>query len=221
MQRLLALAILISLTGCAIFGGGTVDKKSIPALEKVAVVSYENNSIYPGLTDTVRLRLNTCLVKITKPHFVLHKEASKNPIVKEIARDRLAKPEERERIKETLGVDAVMFCTINSASFSEPSRDADPGGIATNVDRVPTGRKDGSTKIESISMSFKSSPKKKAKVSMSVEIISLTTGEVIYSNTEKFHDDRKRYSGKILLQSSARSCAGAVMDNYKWPGLED
>ena len=214
-----SIVLLVFIMGCAIFGGSTVDKENIPKLEKVVVVSYENNSNYPDLTGTVRWKLNTRLEKITKPQFIPYKDISGEPVVKEITRDKLAKPEERDRIREELGADAVMFCTINSASSSEPPKDAEPGGI--EIEEVPTGRKDGSTRIKSVSMSFKSSPRKKAKVSMSVEIISLDTGEVVYSSTKKFHDDRKDYPGEILLKAAARACAGAVMNDYRWPGLKD
>ncbi|MFC1713305.1 hypothetical protein ACFL6S_06550 [Candidatus Poribacteria bacterium] len=220
MRKFTMIMLAVFLAGCAVFGN-KVDEESIPAIEKVVVMSYGNITEYDYLTETVQKYLETDLAKITRPKFILYDEALERfPAIEGMAQDELRSPEKRRKLAESLDADAVLLCRVTLASYTEPSEDDEPGGFTSNVEKVPTGRPDGGEKIKSMSFSFRSEPEPSASVSVLIDIVDLKTGKSVYSVVESSSESRKGASQKGILDFATIESVSKAIRCYRWPGLE-
>lgn len=218
-KNIVIVPVLLAAIGCAMMGP-TVDKESLPTLQRVAVVSYANNTKYPYLATEVKRHLEDDLYLITKPRFMPYDRCARiAPDIAGLRREDLADPGKRKEVAEALGADAVLFCNIAFASFTEAPEDYEPGGV--NIEKVPTGQKGGGEKIKSISVTVKPGPEPRASVSVLVQIISLATGEKVYSVLERSSESEVEGKERTLLTAAAESAAHDAIRKYGWPGLGD
>ena len=97
MRRLIFL-ILLAAIGCAMMGP-TVDRESLRTVQRVAVVSYVNNTEYPSLATEVKRHLEDDLYRITKPRFMPYDRCTRiAPDIAGLRREDLADPGKRKEI---------------------------------------------------------------------------------------------------------------------------
>lgn len=210
-MRKTIIILLTLIVGCA-GTAAVVDMENLPKLKSVTVVSYENQTGYPFLTDAFKAELEKQLKEIASPKFVLDSDAAVG-----VTREALADPGKRQSLRTHLNTDALLFCTITHASIPGSVSDGKEG-IDMDVETAPSGQLGGGEKVTGMSISFKSTPN--VKVSAAVDIISLETGLPLYHNQYTQPVPRRTFTDRELLKRAAEYCAYGIMEKYDWPGLE-
>ncbi|MFC1712161.1 hypothetical protein ACFL6S_00765 [Candidatus Poribacteria bacterium] len=197
MRKFVVVLVCLFVAGCA--GTAMVDVENIPRLETVMVVSYQNDTNRPIMADIARDELEAYLGQIPKPMFIPYAECS--PAVGEVTKEMMSDPAKLSEFRRTLTADAFLFCTITGASI--------PEAVGGSVGVDPLGCLFGN-------MNVMYQPPPSVKMMASVDVISLNTGDVMYSKTCVASTERDESPDEELLRAATKQWAQEVMSGYNW-----